>query len=231
MEEINVYCDESCHLPNDKSNYMVIGSIKCPKSKTFFINHEIKNIKKKYGVFEFAEIKWTKVSNSKIDMYKELVDLFFKYDFLSFRAVLAENKQSLSLKEYNLTYDDWYYRIYYLTLKETIDINNTFNIYIDIKDTNGYLKIMKLKEVLNRTLYDFSDSTVKSIQEVKSDQVNILQLTDLFIGAISYAARKLDSNKAKIELIEYISEKAHRPLIFSSPKSETKFNIFRWSPR
>lgn len=231
MEKFNIYCDESCHLPNDNSNFMVIGGIKCPKSKAYLLNHEIKALKVKHGLFEYSELKWNKVTEKKLDLYKDVVDLFFKYDFLTFRAVLAENKKSLSLDKYNISYDDWYYRIYYLALKEMIDINNTYNIYIDIKDTNGTMKICKLQDVLNHTLYDFSSSTVSKIQEVRSDQVNILQLSDILIGAISHNARGLSSSKAKTELISYISEKAQRPLIYSSPKSEIKFNIFRWSPR
>ena len=229
--EYNIYCDESCHLPNDGINIMVIGGISCPKSKTHFINDEIRKIKQKHGVFEFAEIKWTKVSISKIEMYKELIDLFFKYEFLSFRCVVATNKRNLDLKKFNLTYNDWYYRIYYLTLKEMVDINNRFNIFIDIKDTNGQDKIKKLRDVLNRTLYAFSDTTVKLIQEVRSDQVQLLQLADLFIGTISYSNRSLSTSSAKNQLVEYLCEKSARPLNYSTPKYEHKFNIFKWEPR
>ena len=28
-----VFCDESCHLQNDKKNFMVIGAIYCPKNE------------------------------------------------------------------------------------------------------------------------------------------------------------------------------------------------------
>ncbi|MFQ7667776.1 MAG: DUF3800 domain-containing protein [Thomasclavelia ramosa] len=229
--EYNIYCDESCHLPNDNSNIMVIGAISCPKNKAFFINHEIQNIKRKHGIFKFAEIKWTKVSQSKIEMYKELIDLFFEHNYLNFRCVIATNKHKLDPKRFNLTYNDWYYRIYYLALKEMLDISNSFNIYIDIKDTKGQAKIEKLQDVLNRTLYDFSDSTVKHIQEVKSDQVQILQITDLLIGAIGYSNRGLCTSDAKESLIDYVCEKAHRPLNYTSPKNELKFNIFKWAPR
>ena len=31
--EYNIYCDESCHLPNDTSNTMVLGGIWCLKEK------------------------------------------------------------------------------------------------------------------------------------------------------------------------------------------------------
>ena len=75
--EYNIYCDESCHLPHDNVDLMVIGGISCPKEKAEFINKAIRDIKVKNGVYKFAEIKWTKVSESKYKMYEELVDLFF----------------------------------------------------------------------------------------------------------------------------------------------------------
>ena len=31
--QYNIYCDESCHLQNDKSNVMVLGAIWCAKEK------------------------------------------------------------------------------------------------------------------------------------------------------------------------------------------------------
>ena len=47
--ECNVYCDESCHLVNNDSKYMLIGAVYCPKNKVKKINdscdfcvHEIK---------------------------------------------------------------------------------------------------------------------------------------------------------------------------------------------
>ena len=30
---INIYCDESCHLENDKHTSMVLGGVSCPISK------------------------------------------------------------------------------------------------------------------------------------------------------------------------------------------------------
>lgn len=31
LEVFNVYCDESCHLPNDGNSVMVLGGVWCPK--------------------------------------------------------------------------------------------------------------------------------------------------------------------------------------------------------
>ena len=33
MSELNVYCDESCHLENDHQKVMVLGAVTCPRDK------------------------------------------------------------------------------------------------------------------------------------------------------------------------------------------------------
>lgn len=227
----NVYCDESCHLPHDDSPVMIIGGISCPSNHVKELTNEIFKIKRRHGVYKFAEIKWTKASPSRIDLYKDLIDLFFDDSFLKFRAVIATEKKNLSLEKFNLTYDDWYQRIYYLLLREMISVGKEYCIYNDIKDTKGNEKVDLLKDVLNHTLYDFYDDTVKRIQLVRSDQIQILQIVDILIGAISYENRNLHGSDAKIELINYIEERSGRPLLYTTPLSEDKFNLFRWVPK
>ena len=231
MNEYNIYCDESCHLPNDNSNLMVIGGILCPKKKAAFINKEIFRIKKQYGVYKYSEIKWTKVSNSKYEMYRRLIDLFFDNNFLKFRAVVALNKNKLNYNKFHLTHDDWYQRIYYLLLREMIDEEKEFYVYADIKDTKGDKKINTLRDVLNNTIPYFYEETVKNIQLVRSDQIQLMQLSDLIIGAVSYSNRSLTENEAKVKLIKHIENASGRSLNRISPKSETKFNIFMWTPK
>ena len=177
------------------------------------------------------EIKWTKVSESKYNMYEELIDLFFDNSFLNFRAVVALNKSHLNYEKFHLTHDDWYQRIYYLTLREMMDIGKKYYVYVDIKDTKGSEKINKLKEVLNNVVGYFYDETVKNIQLVRSDQIQLMQLSDLLIGAVSYSNRGLNSNPAKVKLIEHIEESSGRSIKKTTPKVETKFNIFKWMPK
>ena len=59
--EYNVYCDESCHLKSNISNYMLIGAIYCPKSKVKKINDYIKHLKENYNISNNIELKWNKV--------------------------------------------------------------------------------------------------------------------------------------------------------------------------
>lgn len=76
--EYNIYCDESCHLEHDGEKYMILGGIICEKYNRKIIKNDIIAIKRKNGLKETAEIKWNKVSPSKLSYYKELVDYFLK---------------------------------------------------------------------------------------------------------------------------------------------------------
>ena len=72
--EINIYCDESCHLQNDKQKVMVWGGIICPCNKTKEIFKRIREIKYKHLKNNQFEIKWTKVSSSKLNFYLDIID-------------------------------------------------------------------------------------------------------------------------------------------------------------
>ena len=62
-----VFCDESCHLQKDNSSVMVLGAMYCLSEKRKQIYSDIRAIKEKNGLNSHFEIKWTKVSESKIE--------------------------------------------------------------------------------------------------------------------------------------------------------------------
>jgi hypothetical protein len=239
METLNVYCDESCHLQRDGSDIMALGAVWCPESRKNEIFERIREIKFKHNlkpVFnknnhfhkpEF-EIKWNKVSNTKLDFYKELVDFFFDDDDLHFRVLIVPDKTTLDLSKYNLTHDAFYYRMYFDMLKVILNPEFCHNIYLDIKDTKSTETVNELTKVLRNNHYDYSHRVIKKIQQVRSHEIELLQLTDLLIGAISYVHRNLSGNKAKVELIEKIKHRSKYSLTKSTLVKERKFNIFVW---
>jgi hypothetical protein len=86
----NIYCDESCHLENDHKDFMFLGSISSAYNQVKLHTAQINELKKKHHFF--AEIKWSKVSQSKLHFYSELIDYFFATD-LKFRAVGVEKRK------------------------------------------------------------------------------------------------------------------------------------------
>lgn len=221
---VNVYCDESCHLENDNIKVMAIGGIYLPESSVPKINRDINNIKSKHNVPRFREIKWTKVSVALIDYYTDLVNYFFENELLSFRAVVIPDKTRLNHAEYNQTFDEFYYKMYYLTLVKILGVDSNIKIYIDIKDTNGQYKVEKLQNILNSKARD--NNKITRIQQIRSHESTILQLADLLIGALTYINRGLNTSEAKSKICNLIIEKTMQCLTKSSNFSERKFNIF-----
>ena len=72
---------------------------------------------------------------------------------------------------------------------------------------------------------------MNKVHPVHSHEVEILQLTDLLIGAISYINRGLNTSKAKNELITLIKQRSKYSLVKSTLLRERKFNIFIWEPQ
>lgn len=46
----NVYCDESCHLENDRQKAMVLGAVWCPLEKSREIAVRLREIRHKHGL-------------------------------------------------------------------------------------------------------------------------------------------------------------------------------------
>ncbi|MBP5535256.1 MAG: DUF3800 domain-containing protein [Bacteroidales bacterium] len=224
----NIYCDESCHLEHDNSNVMVLGCVWCPIEKKDEIFTRLREIKVRNGLKPTCELKWNAVSNSKLSYYIDVLDYFFDMSDIHFRALVVQNKQNLRHAEYRQTHDEFYYKMYFDMLKTILTPQEFYNIYIDIKDTQGVDKVEKLKEYLCNNVYDYDKHMIKRIQQVRSHEVELIELADFMIGAVCYRNRGLDDNKAKIQIIERLMQKSGYSLIRSTLYKEDKVNIFIW---
>lgn len=239
---INIYCDESCHLQNDNESIMAIGAVYCPISKKEEIFERLYDLKVKHNLIPkhkkndkenraYYELKWNKVSSSKLEYYKDVINYFFDDDDLQFRILVVSDKKSIDYEKYGHTHDTFYYKMYFGMLKAILNPDFSHHIYIDIKDTRSREKVHKLEQVLRSDKYDFSKKIIKKVQQVRSHEVEILQLADLLIGAVAYVNRELTTSKAKNELVELIKKRSRYSLTKSTLLKERKFNIFIWQPQ
>lgn len=231
-QKYNVYCDESCHLENDRQKAMVIGAVWCPVESARSISLDIKTIKKKHNLSRQFEIKWTKVSNSKSEFYIELANYFFSNDELHFRALIVPDKNVLNHDKFpGQDHDLFYYKMYFHMLHPILCPDATYRIYIDIKDTLGISKQIKLHDVLCNKQRDFQRDVIERVQQIRSHESEILQLADLLIGAVGYENRNCSGNAGKERLIEFIKSQTHYDLRCSTFLREAKFNLFCWRGR
>lgn len=225
----NIYCDESCHLQNDKQPVMLLGCVWCPSAEVKRLAAELRDIKKRHNAA--GELKWTKVSQARHDFYLELTGWFLAEAPLHFRALVVQNKQALNHEYFNQRHDDFYYKMYFSLLSKILSPDRQYNIYLDIKDTRSRRKIRKLSEVLCNDKFDFTSQMIRHIQNIHSKESDLMQLTDFLLGAVSYRHRGLSGNAAKEAVIKHLEESLERDLLQSTPLREEKFNLFLFTPR
>ncbi len=211
----NLYCDESSHLKNDGMPFMLMGYIGIPYNQLKQHKKEISNLKRSHN-FK-GEIKWSNVSRAKYEFYSDLIAYFFATD-LFFRGIIVEKKQ-INEAAFEFNYDDFYFKMYYQLLHHKLSMGNTYNVYLDIKDTRSHRKVNKLKNILQY------NSSIRNLQAIRSYESSLMQISDLIMGAINYRLRGLNKVIAKNKLIEKI-EKESGSLLRPTPLHENKFNRF-----
>ena len=181
-ETYNIYCDESCHLENDRSPIMVLGCVWSLASKIKDISQRIREIKTKHNISPHREVKWIKVSEAKVNFYIDLVDYFFDDNDLHFRGVLIPDKGVLEHHAYEQTHDSWYYKMLFVMLEPIINPLHKYRVYVDIKDTRSEQKRKFLENVLRTSRYDSVGQIIEKVQQIRSHESEILQLADLLLG-------------------------------------------------
>jgi hypothetical protein len=222
----NVYIDECCHLEHDASEVMCIGYTKINREDYETLKKVVKTIKIIHK--NPMEIKWNTLSMSRWPLYKDLIDFFFRSN-IEFRSVLLKNKKNLGAVRFNREDRNSYY---YKTLKQLLnnkvsDDDDLYRVFLDVKDTRGKTRLLLLESELTERHKDKSPFIY--FQHLHSNENEFLQLTDLFIGAICYKARKEynqpNASKIKQKVVDYLEECSGYLLDDGTEPWETKFFI------
>jgi|ADurb_Cas_01_Slu_FD_contig_121_71304_length_3393_multi_4_in_0_out_0_2 hypothetical protein len=225
----SIFCDESGHLLDLQQKVMVLGALQAPKARVASISTKLKQIKRDHGLNEHWELKWTKISNSKIDYYKNIIDYFMAEKDLHFRCVVVPDKNILDHERFDRSHDDFYYVMFYYALREMIYNRNSYDVFFDYKDAFQSEKLYVLKKYLQDQCVINVDSL--RLHTIQSYESQLIQLTDLLIGVIGYANKEIKSSAAKTELVDYTQSQVKVSLVRSSALFNKKFNVFVWSPR
>ncbi len=224
----NIYCDESCHLEHDGIPAMSLGAVWCDQSQVRRVADELRDLKSKYRLSRQFEVKWTKISPKRLDLYQALISYFFQEPALHFRGVVIPDKRLLRHGEFGQDHNTFYYKMFFVLLKHIFDPDSKYEIYLDIKDTRSQDLVSGLRNVLSNSRYDFDREHILRIQQIRSHESELMQLTDLFIGALSYLHRGLTTSQAKLTLIDQIRAQSGYRLTQNTLYREDKFNLLVW---
>jgi hypothetical protein len=229
MGVYKIFCDESCHLEHDGADIMVLGALHCSAEKSVQLSKHIKWLRHHHN-FK-PELKWNKLHKYQWLLYKDLIDLVVDSADVRFKSTVVLNKNLLNHHQYNAgSHSDFYYKMFYYTLRDFLKEGDDYRIYLDYMDTLGAEKTRKLCEVLqNHTGWPLNVTATI----VQSYEVQLIQLCDLFIGAVAYRNRDDIERKSaiKLQFVEYLESKLGYPLDYATPPWEEQFNIFRFQPR
>ncbi len=226
----NIYCDESCHLEHDHQPIMALGAIWCPQPESRRLSAELRDMKARHRAS--GELKWSKVSASRLPFYLELVDWFLGESPIHYRGLVVLEKHRLDHAAFNQgDHDLFYYKMYFSLLNKILSPDSRYFIYLDIKDTRSRIKLRKLNEVLCNNVYDFTSQMIKHIQNIHSHESELMQVADFLTGALAYRHRRLSGNPAKVAVISHLESKLGRSLLGATSLREEKLNVFLFTPQ
>ena len=223
--DIDVYCDEAyldllCS-EQPKGNFLVIGSVWLPTERRADVKKAIHELRDKHRVG--PEFKWRRVSRPRLDFYLDLVKLFFDYDDLvRFRCIAADRNKIKDLHLQNYDQEMGFYKFYYQMLHGWIRDFNSYAMFCDLKRNRVRDRLDTLRTSLGEANLA---SRIKNVQAIKSEESVLIQMTDVFTGAV--AARmnsRLVVGGVKEQIVVAIEESLGRPIGHFS-EGERKFNV------
>ena len=226
----DIYCDESrqeyfAARPADgQERFVLIGGLWVIAEKRELLKDQIKQLRAAHNVH--GEFKWTRVSPSRLSFYLNLVDLFFASDAIRFRCLVLPANQLDAIRFHGGDNELMFYKFYYQLLHHWLLDFNTYRIFTDLRTNRVQQRLEKLREVL-----DASNrfANIASVQALPSEQLDLLQLADMLIGAVGYRFHSEKSSSAKLDVMRKIEAQLGHP-IQPTRKNEEKFNVYCWRP-
>ncbi|WP_353347220.1 DUF3800 domain-containing protein [Aquicoccus sp. SU-CL01552] len=239
IQDFSVFADES-GISNDR--HMLVGATVVRRRFVESLYRAIHKFRLDNGMF--AELKWSKVSNQKLDEYKALVDLYFGFSersALSFHATTFDNHMWDHTRFNDGDPDLGISKLYYQMLLHQVigRYGDLASLYICLDRRLSTTPLEKLHRILNAGAakeykLDFGPVRVLTAKDSKKD--DILQINDVILGAVaSYKNKRhleTGARRAKVLLSEYVLRKSRlRSYDQDSPKKNSNFQIWNRKPR
>lgn len=263
MKEIRIYSDESRHRCE---RFLLLGGIWVEEENIQEVEDVIRKLREKYGfdndegkhINFCGELKWTKVSDKYINLYKEVIDLIFdavEKDLFRICIMLVDTQNPSVVKQGNIKNEGYFkllYQLYYHNSKMPAvykiypdKISNPKQSKVDFNTLDSYLDIA-FKKKFSSLLNPEDDGNpirgfVNNITPIDSKDSNFIQMIDVVMGGIGFFQNGHYKNdgakKAKVVLMKYIIDKLiySKTILICNKKfliaRSTKFNIWLFKPK
>jgi hypothetical protein len=229
MATINVYCDES---RTSNNRFMLIGGIWVPRENEQALRADIASFRAEYRMV--GEMKWTKVSLTKLPYYCAFFDLILKNNHARFNCMIIDTK----ILNYNQHCDGdselGFYKFYFQLISRKLCLRNDYMVFVDHRCDHGQTRLTDLHRCVNNWWCRerrVDTRPVRSVKAADSKKEDLIQLSDVILGAVGYCWNQQNGSPAKVAFVSHIENKIGRKLILSCAPNVHPLNIWHWKPR
>lgn len=210
---------------------MVIGGIWCPRSLESDVRAKLAEVRRLNNLYK--EVKWGKVSSAYLAKYEEFVDVFFEFPALMFNCIVVDRTIIDYRRYHNNNRRVAFSKFYYQLLSRKTLPNHFYWIFPDHQADRESDPLPNLKDIVNNYHQrEHGCSPIRQIEPRSSATEDLIQLADLFTGAVQAAWNQKISRPAKLQLCNLIARRAGwRSLRRATGVGVRPVNIWCWRPR
>jgi hypothetical protein len=229
LTAVNIYTDESS---TRNCRYFLIGGLWIERAMEPTIRMALRSFRSSHLMGR--ELKWAKVSNAKLNSYKELVSLASRNAYLRFRCIVVDTHRVDVAKYSNSDPELSFFKFYYLLLSRNMSPNETCFITTDQLLTRKSDRLVDLQNSCNNWFLKanpgLSSPPISNLQPVDSKKEDLVQLTDVLLGAVASTFNQNVTSTAKLALANHLCQ-CYGVADLTQGCRKPKINIWVWEPR
>jgi hypothetical protein len=235
-----VFIADEAGISNDR--FTVVGGICMHRSTMEKAYATLRAYRMRYAMH--AELKWSKVSDQKLEQYMALVDYFFALNnanHIHFHSIVFDSHYWNHARYNNRDGDIGLSKLYFqLMLHKFVKIyGNRGSLYVKVDHRNSSTPLEDIRRMLNATAardHDIHNYPVKQFVSSDSRDCDLLQLNDVILGSVCAArnGRHLleGCRRAKKVLAQSVLDRSGLPTFEQdSPKLQKRFTVWNMRPR
>ncbi len=202
------FLDETGLIHSDRDKFFALGIIKCENPEKIY--NRIRKIRQKYNYNE--ELKWADLNRKiRFNIASEFFDIFLK-EKIEFNSIILK-KDELDFKKHYDGNLNKAYRNFSIALLKLIIGKNPQELLIVLADDYFTPDGTDLEVTIKKFVNDhYKKFIVAGVCQIDSKSSDILQLTDLILGAVMYDLKKreeliINQNKYKRKFLNFMYQK------------------------
>lgn len=202
----SAFLDETGTLGGARDPFFAVGLLKC--SEPYKVARPMQRIRDRQHFYD--EIKWNKVSEKKLPLMIDLVNVFFSSD-ATFSAFVTDKTKHDVIGRFGGPFKA-YEALARQLVRASIRRGEIVYVIADEYSTPPAETFEEnVRDYVNR---QFERQAVAGVCRMRSSGVDLLQLIDVLLGAVVYEYKaaagvvSLDSYKPKAKLLAHIKQRA-----------------------